>query len=683
MIAKMDQVTVVGRRSVADDVLTSLQGLGALQVTTLDPSAVAGALEPASEAAAPGASSSAGPGLLRRLRFEGDDLTEKESWDRLLARSTALLDAIGEPRGAANVKAAAPLVAAEIEPEINEIGEQIDRLVAERAELRDEQELIRSYLPLLRHLAPLLAPLEGSRYLAGVPFLAPEADLEVIESKLEEEFGSGFVLASRQHAGERLVVAAVLKSAAADFRSALSHTGTAELSLPDRYAQSGVAKTAHVMEERSQAVPKRLAAIASELEKLAGQHGARLAQVNQQAQNISNRHAAAEDLLEGRYSFALQGWVPADQRESVLGSLERQFGDSIATAWRPADEHHDSGVPVKLDNPAWVRPFQGLLSLFAPPKYGSFDPSWTLAVFFPLYFGLVVGDMGFGLLFGALALWMRRRGAQGKQLGLGPLGITIPAQALKPISTVILWCAAWAIVWGFLYGEFFGNFLERFPIGRPVFYTTLHHEPGYGLINIPLFRVEVFTPLLLLSIGFGVLQVLSGWIIRVIQGVKHNDMKHVYEGIGMFAGLAGIVVFAATYLMDALTPVALGIAGAGLAIFVIGAVLAKMPLMIVEIISNSGHILSYLRLFAVGLSAALVANLATDLGFGIAGILPVLGPILGIVVALGVHLLAIALTIIGHTLQPLRLQYVEFFTKFGFYDEAGRPYTPFRLVGGK
>ena len=151
----------------------------------------------------------------------------------------------------------------------------------------------------------------------------------------------------------------------------------------------------------------------------------------------------------------------------------------------------------------------------------------------------------------------------------------------------------------------------------------------------------------------------------------------------MFAGLSGIVVFAATYLMDALTPVALGVAGAGLAIFVICAVLAKMPLMLVEIISNSGHILSYLRLFAVGLAAALVANLSTDVGFGIAGILPVLGPILGIAVGLAVHLLAIALTIIGHTLQPLRLQYVEFFTKFGFYDEAGRPYTPFRLVGGK
>ena len=72
-----------------------------------------------------------------------------------------------------------------------------------------------------------------------------------------------------------------------------------------------------------------------------------------------------------------------------------------------------------------------------------------------------------------------------------------------------------------MFGEGFGNFFERFPVGRPLFYTPLHHEVGYGIFQIPIFRVEVFTPLLLLSIGFGVLQVVGGWVIRAIQGAKH------------------------------------------------------------------------------------------------------------------------------------------------------------------
>ncbi len=658
----MDQVTVVGRRSVARDVLAALQALGVVQVVRLTPDEEERAL--------------------RGMRLEGAALAEREAWERVLARTTALLDVLG--LDAAQV-ARAPAVtdAASAEAEVREVGEQVDRLVAERAELRDELELIETYLPLMRDLAPMLAQVEASRYLAGIPFLAAESDLEDLEAKLRSEFGEGFVLARRPHRGQALVVVAVMRGEAAAFRAALARAGVSELQLPERYQDQGVAKATHSMEERSQVVPRRLATVEEDLRKLAAKHGERLAQLNLHARNVSERMAASENLLEGRYGFALQGWVPASEREHVLRSLENQFGGDVATAWRPADEHHDAGVPVKLDNPAWVRPFQGLLALFAPPKYGSFDPSWTLAVFFPLYFGVVVGDMGFGLLFAVLALLLRRRGQQGKALGLGPLGITIPAGALAPISTVIMWCAAWSVVWGFVFGEFFGNLLERFPGGRPVFYTDTHHEAGYGLIEILLFRVEEFGPILAITLGFGVFQVLFGWAIRVQQGLKHRDMKHVYEGVGMFSGLLGIVVFAWAYLAGNLGPVTLGIAGVGMLVFVVCAVLAKMPLMLVEIISNSGHILSYLRLFAVGLSAALVANLSTDLGYGLAGTLPVLGPILGIVVALTVHTLAIALTIIGHTLQPLRLQYVEFFTKFGFYDEAGTPYNPLRLVGGK
>src|SRR5690606_22377896 len=144
-----------------------------------------------------------------------------------------------------------------------------------------------------------------------------------------------------------------------------------------------------------------------------------------------------------------------------------------------------------------------------------------------------------------------------------------PPQLLGPISTVILWCSAWAIVWGFVFGEFFGNFLEHFPAGRPVFYTDAHHEVGHGLIEIILFRVEEFTPLLLITLGFGIFQVLFGWAIRVREGLKHGDMGHFYEGLGMFAGLTGIIVFAWAYLSGNLGGVTMAIVGLGLLVFVV------------------------------------------------------------------------------------------------------------------
>ena len=660
MIAEMDQVLVVGRRSSAKEVLVALQNLGVVQVDDL----------PVEEQDA-----------LRPLKLTGSDLVAKETWDRLVARSASLLDMLGlraDRQGRVDV-GSDPAV---LEAELATIAEQVERLVAERADVRDELELGATYLPLLRNLAPLLGPLDDAKFLAGAAYLVEGDDVSKLAARLDEEFGKGYALADRPYENSRLVVAAVLRKDLADFRGVVARQGISEIQLPESYSSHGVAKAAHMMEERARTLPTRLTAIDAELAKLGEQHGARLASLNRVAQNYQQRFERMEDLAEGRYSFALQGWVPSAGAGDLKNALNKQFSGDIVIETRPADIHHDVGVPVKFENPAWVQPFTGLLSLFAPPKYGSFDPSWTLAVFFPLFFGLVVGDFGFGFMFALLAWALRRRGKAGKELSLGPLGIVIPANALVPISTVIYWCAAWSIAWGLVFGEGFGNFFERFPIGRPLFYTPLHHEVGYGIFQIPIFRVEVFTPLLLLSIGFGVLQVVGGWIIRAIQGVKHGDRKHLAEGIGMASGLVGIVIFAWAFLSGALTTPVLVLVGVLMAIFLISIPWGGL-LMLVELISNSGHILSYLRLFAVGLSAALVANLSTDLGFALSGVLPVIGPILGILVAALVHLTAMALTIIGHTLQPLRLQYVEFFTKFGFYDASGRKYEPLKLLGGK
>ena len=663
MIARMNQVTVVGRKGVARELLQSLQSLGVVQVDPLPPE----------------------EGLsLVRLELEGAERDEAGRWNAVVGRVEALQRTLGVEDAPAAARSDAPSGLAGVEDYVGDLATQVDQLVAERSDARDEHEVVQTYLPVFRMLAPTLGQLKDSRYLHGLAFILGQDAADDVRSELEEALEGRVLFSTRPYGRDRLVVAVTLEKDADLLRQALSRAGVSPLALPGRYKDLDTAKAVHVMEERSQTLPKRIAALDRELAELAQQHAGKLQATHAVASNHAGRFAHLGDMLAGRYGFALRGWVPEAETSKVVEGLRKQFGSDVVVATRPADEHHDHGVPVKLENPAWIRPFEGLLALFAPPKYGNFDPSWTLAVFFPLLFGIVVGDMGFGLLFLALGLWFRRRGKNGRPLDLGPLGIVIPPRILPPIGTVVNWCAAWTILWGFIYGEFFGNFLEHWPEGNPVFYPTTHSD-AHGLIPIALFRVEQFTPLLLLTLGFGVLQVLGGWAIRAYYGYRHHDRKHLWEGIGMLAGLVGIVIFAWAFLGGALGTPVLVVVGLLFAIFLLGVVLSGIPLMLVELISNSGHILSYLRIFAVGLSAALVANLATDVGFAIAHGLhvPVIGALLGIAVALVIHLLAIALTIIGHTLQPLRLQYVEFFTKFGFYEENGRPYKPFRLSGGK
>ena len=102
--------------------------------------------------------------------------------------------------------------------------------------------------------------------------------------------------------------------------------------------------------------------------------------------------------------------------------------------------------------------------------------------------------------------------------------------------------------------------------------------------------------------------------------------------------------------------------------------------MIIEILSQGGNIISFARLFAVGVAGAILANLATDLGWGLYEKIGILGIIVGVVLALLVHAFALAITIIGHVLQPIRLHFVEFLTPTGYHNESGVPYNPLRRL---
>ena len=731
MITSMDHLTLVGPKSAAKELLAAVQNLGVLHVDPLEREE------------------------LGQFQLDDVDSKLKDRWDSLASRSTSLLDVLAIDKLAV---AGAKLGSSDVdslEAELAGIAEQVETQVATRAEINDELDVIKTYLRPFRDLAPNLGRFDNSRYLQGSAFSVPsdEAYAE-LEAAIAEELPDRVILASKPSDAGYLVTAAITKGDHEAFSRILGRVGLAELSLPKPYAEHGTAKAVHMMEERSQSLPKKLEEAESELASLANQHGATLKAVSDEATNQQSRYGTMSDLAASKYSFALQGWLPTKEADAAVASLNKQFPDVVVET-RRADEHHDQNVPVTYSNPKWMQPFEGLLSLFAPPKYGSFDPTWTLAIFFPFFFGLVVGDIGFGLMFLFIGLAMRARGLAGKAMSLGPLGVTIQPKALASVTAVMFWCAGWSILFGFLYGEFFGNFLEKWPENKPIFYALHHgeehaagpvvdghvvevdmhgatdshatdadthatdthaaetdshgaavdshgaavdshgaavdshgdehgaeHGPN-GFIPILLHRVTDTTPILLLSILFGVLQVLGGWLIRTYYGFRHGDKKHTWEGIGMFCGLLALVVAVWANQTGNTGPVTNIIAIVGGVIFMFSVIMAGMPIMIVELVSNGGAILSYLRLFAVGLSAALVANLATDLGFAISGSLPIIGPIIGILVALVVHLLAITLTIIGHTLQPLRLHYVEFFTKFGFYDANGPKYNPFRLLGGK
>jgi V/A-type H+-transporting ATPase subunit I len=339
--------------------------------------------------------------------------------------------------------------------------------------------------------------------------------------------------------------------------------------------------------------------------------------------------------LQSSHAVLLDGWVPQHDVAMLRSTLRDRFGDTVLTKFRVPRSEELANVPVALSNPVVARPFELLLSPLQTPRYGSLDPTLSLALFFPLFFGVMVGDIGHGLIIVLGAFGLRRWAPR------------IP----KAVSNIMLTMGASAIIFGFLFGEFFGD-LAR-PWLRPMLFD----------------RAERIVPLLILAFSIGIAHMLLGSLLGIAGALRLQDSKRATErGAALGILIAGLVLIGTAarllpsnwltpslVLMVAMVPVLL-YAGGFLAIL--------------ELISTASHILSYARLMALGLAGVMLAQVSSRLGSAMDSV------VLGILVVLPLHLLHFVMNLFSPTVQALRLHYVEFFSKF--YEPGGVPYAPFR-----
>ena len=298
--------------------------------------------------------------------------------------------------------------------------------------------------------------------------------------------------------------------------------------------------------------------------------------------------------------------------------------------------------PVLMENPAPARPFEFLVNLLAVPQYGTIDPTVLMALFLPLFFGIMLGDVVYGAVLLILAFfvwrWFRHRPG-----------------ATRDLARVFLFCAAWAIVWGVVYGEFLGDLGHRW----------------FGMEPIWINREEALVPLLLFALAIGAAHVLFGLGLGIHQAIRLRQRHALIERAATMAALVALFLIAGTAagaLPDAVMTPAVAAVVVGLVVLMVsgGAIgLLTGPL---NLLGAVGNVLSYLRIAAIGLASVYLARVANELGST--------GPLLvGIVVAALFHTLNLALGAFSPTIQALRLHYVEFFGKF--YEPGGDPFRPF------
>lgn len=633
MIVPMTKVRIVARRRGLERMLEELHRLGLVELAERP---VEAALEPL-----------AGEQLRRERRDELRFLLAEI--DALLALLPSVVDGPGDSDpvpGEVDADALRALLA-RLTPEI-------ERLTARLDALHDEQVVLPRYLDPLRRLValvPELADLDDDALarlrldtVALVLNTEDERVVETLRGELEAALGARFELVWTRVDHGVVGCAVVFPHEATEaVHALLGQEHVRHVALPPAFERLSLRGAVDAMERRLANLPAAAAAAAAGRAAVLAPHEEELRTLQAGIAAELEQLDAHERLAATSRTVVALCWVPRPDLERLRRELETRIGPDVVVEELETSAR-EREAPVLMRNPRVARPFERLVRFLDLPRHGSLDPTLLTALFLPLMFGVMVGDVGYGAILLVLAFVARRR-----------LALRSPVAA--SLSSVLLLGAGWSIVFGVLFGELFGDLGKRL-LGD---WALWMYRPG----------AEALEPLLLFAVAIGAAHVVLGVVLGVWQAARFRQHRVVLDKLGtllVLAGLFALAGWAADRLPGfALTPaVAAIVVGLVLVMSLHGALGAVMgPL---ELVGTLGNVLSYLRLAAVGLASAYLAIVANELAAA--------GPIwMGVLIAAFFHALNLALAAFSPMIQALRLHYVEFYSKF--LDGGGRPFRPF------
>jgi V/A-type H+-transporting ATPase subunit I len=400
-------------------------------------------------------------------------------------------------------------------------------------------------------------------------------------------------------------------------------------------------------------------------------------------------------------TFIVDGWVPRSEYKRLSETLSKVTDDKVyVTTVEPehgayksevetkVEEHKEVDAPVAYNNPKPFRLWEAFTDLRARPHYDEIDPTMIFGIIFPLFYGFILGDMGYGLIILALCLYLR--------------SVFKHNAGLLILVNVMLVCSITSIFFGALFGEFFGfNMAKEGFLGFSL--ASLYpHAVSIGPIgpfSLPFERLMPGGPgefgsyvfgikdLLVFTCLVGVAQILLGYVF----GFRNEYVKHGLKTAILHKVSWMLLLIGGVAMVWYVFPMAMGnmigqisitnpLFLSGIILFLIGLIMLLMGEGVVgllELPNLMSNTLSYTRLLAVGLSSVGIAFAINTIAGLIAGS-GAIGLIAAVIIFLLGHTINLVLGLYAPFIQSLRLHYVEFYMKF--YDGGGKYYNPFGYI---
>lgn len=363
---------------------------------------------------------------------------------------------------------------------------------------------------------------------------------------------------------------------------------------------------------------------------------------------------AAEHLAEEKL-MSLEGWVPTEIQDNTIKWLDSQ--EVYYEASKPVI--NQDNPPIKLKNNRFARLFEFIGDMYSIPSYWEIDLTPFFAPFFVMFFGFCMGDAGYGLLMIAVVVALLLSGKMPK---------------MRPVMWLGLFLGIGTTIMGTISGTFFGielmkvdipfvNSLKGFMFREDGWYSAFYFSLILGVVQI-IFGMCLKVVNLTKMYGFASSLPTIGWIVLILGGI----LSYLIAGVGLplyiCAGVGAVLIF---LLNGPITKIYSPFVN-------IGSGLWDTYNMLTGLL---GDILSYIRLFALGLSGSILGLVFNDLAMRMSGNIPVLSTIIMLLILLFGHAMNIALSGLSAFVHPMRLTFVEFYKNAGFVG-GGKKYDPFR-----